>query len=434
VRLLFTHRDFALAWIGSLISLTGDWMLQASLPVYVYQLTGSTLATGAMIVVTVVPYLLLGSVAGVLVDRWDRKRTLVVANLIQTVGLAPLLLVTSVEWVWLVYVVAFYQSVLAQVVKPAQEAVLPRLVPANVLVSANSLNALNGNLSRLVGPALGGLMVATLGLSSVALVDAATFGVAATLLALISTDTRPPAREGQQEGRGPRVLLRDWLDGLRVVWGHPVLRLIFAFTAISGVGEGAMGALFAPFVMRVLDGGEVGYGTIVSAQAIGGLVGSLLLASRPRVMAPARLMGLGALGLAIVDLLTFNSWRVVPGLLPGVTFMALVGIPIAGLIVGMTTLTQTSTTDAYRGRVAGALLAVSALARLIGAVLGGSLGDSLGIVRVLNIQGLGYGLAGVLVLILLPRRQREAVAGSAPMSRPHRQARASTLTVPDRAC
>jgi predicted MFS family arabinose efflux permease len=431
VRLFLTHRDFALAWIGSLISLTGDWMLHAALPVYVFQLTGSTLATGLMIVVHVAPSLLFGSVAGVLVDRWDRKRTLVIANVIQTVGLLPLLFVTSAEWVWLVYVVAFSQATLAQVVRPAQGALLPRLVPEDDLVSANSLNALNGNLSRLVGPALGGVMVATLGLGSVALADAATFAVAALLLGMIRTDTRPPARTAQAGDQGMLSMVGDWLDGLRVIRGHPVLCLLFAFTAISSVGEGALFALFAPFVMQVLDGGEVGYGVIVSAQAIGGLIGSVGLAARPRIMSPARLLGLGALGLAVVDLVTFNYYHVVPGILPAIILFAVVGAPIAGMVVGRSTLTQTATTDAYRGRVVGAMMAVAALSSLIGAVVGGALGERVGIVTVLNIQGLGYGLAGLLVLMLLPARQRGAEAGGEAAGSFGARQKTGTLTALD---
>nr|MBA3944488.1 MFS transporter [Herpetosiphonaceae bacterium] len=87
------RRDFALVWLAGLISMMGNWVLYIALPIYIYQLTGSALATSAMFVAEMVPALLLGSVAGVFVDRWDRKRTMVVANLLLTLGLLPLLLV-----------------------------------------------------------------------------------------------------------------------------------------------------------------------------------------------------------------------------------------------------------------------------------------------------------------------------------------------------
>jgi MFS family permease len=92
------QRNFALLWLGGLISFTGDWMLIAALPFYVYQQTGSTLATAAMSVAAILPSVLLGSLAGVFVDRWDRKRVMVVANLLQMIAVLFLLLVRSNEW------------------------------------------------------------------------------------------------------------------------------------------------------------------------------------------------------------------------------------------------------------------------------------------------------------------------------------------------
>src|SRR5262245_949693 len=98
------RRNFALVWTGGLISLTGDWVLFVGLPLYVYDRTGSALATGAMLLARLLPMVLLGSVAGVFVDRWDRRRTLIVANLLLAAGLLPLLAVTGP--LWPVYAVA----------------------------------------------------------------------------------------------------------------------------------------------------------------------------------------------------------------------------------------------------------------------------------------------------------------------------------------
>ena len=122
------RRNFALLWFGGLISMAGDWVLRIGLPLYIYQLTGSTLATGIMFMAGMLPSLLLGSVAGVFVDRWDRKRTMVIANLLLAVSLLPLLLVRSVEWVWIAYIAAFAQSCIAQFFDPAESAMLPLLV------------------------------------------------------------------------------------------------------------------------------------------------------------------------------------------------------------------------------------------------------------------------------------------------------------------
>src|SRR5215208_3957574 len=101
------QRNFALLWLSGLISFAGDWALIIALPVFVYDMTGSALATGAMFIAQTLPRLLFSPLAGVFVDRWDRRRTLVAANLAQAAVLPILLLVRSPDWLWLLYLVAF---------------------------------------------------------------------------------------------------------------------------------------------------------------------------------------------------------------------------------------------------------------------------------------------------------------------------------------
>ena len=101
------HRDFGLLWVAGLVSVTGDWVLNAALPYFVYQQTGSTLATAGMTVAELVPGVLLSSPAGVFVDRWDRRRVLLVTNLLQALAVTLLLLCASGNALWAVYVVGW---------------------------------------------------------------------------------------------------------------------------------------------------------------------------------------------------------------------------------------------------------------------------------------------------------------------------------------
>ena len=376
-------------------------MLLTALPVYVYQLTGSTLATGAIVVARVAPRILLGSVAGVFIDRWDRRQTLIVANLTLALGLLPLLRVTSADNLWVVYVVALAQSAMAQFVSPAVGALLPHLVSGRELLRANSLIALSNDISRLVGPALGGVLVASAGLAGVALVDAVSFAVAASLAAVTDVRRMSAAFTQTVSENSTATVVQDWLEGLSRVPRSRVLAVLFSFIAISSIGEGVMGSLFPPFVSSVLGGGASAFGLIVSSQAIGGIVGGLLVGWRATTLSPHRLLGCGALGLCLFDLMTFNYHIVWPGIWPAMAFMAVVGVPIAGLVAGQTTLLQSASEDVYRGRILGAFAAVGALSTLVGALLGGVLGDRVGIVTMLNIQGLGYGTAGIIVLIAI---------------------------------
>ena len=149
---LLRQRNMALLWVGGLISLIGDWLLLAALPYYVYQLTGSLLATAAMTVIQLAPSVVLSSFAGVFVDRWNRKATLILCNLLQCGIVLLLLLVHSKSWLWTVYVMVFIQATVGNFVAPAEHALLPRLVTENELTTANSLFGINNQLARLLGP------------------------------------------------------------------------------------------------------------------------------------------------------------------------------------------------------------------------------------------------------------------------------------------
>jgi len=118
------QRNFALLWLGGLISLAGDWVLMIGLPIYVYLLTHSVLALSITLLVASIPNIVLGSLAGVFVDRWDRKRTMVITSLLLALALLPLLLVRTAERVWIIYLVAFVEACLEQFFAPAQSVVV----------------------------------------------------------------------------------------------------------------------------------------------------------------------------------------------------------------------------------------------------------------------------------------------------------------------
>lgn len=400
------RRNFALLWFGGLVSMTGDWMLLVALPIYIYGLTGSALATGAMFAAGLLPNVLLGSVAGVFVDRWDRRRTMVVANLLLTVSVLPLLIVPQTGWLWVVYAVAFVQSCVGIFNEPAENSMLPHLVEDEHLVAANSLNAMNNNIARLAGPALAGFIVGWFGLVGVVIVDAASYLVAAALIWRISTPGSPEQATGPQEAAVGAVaafvsVWQEWLDGLRLVMTGRVILTVFLVGAVTGLGEGVMSALFPPFVRVAIDGGALELGWLMSSQAVGGLIGGMVVGSVAARLSPSRLLGLSAILFGLIDLAIFVYPAFIEGIALGLILFVLVGVPVTGVVASLQTLLQRSTEDRYRGRVFGALGTTQALLMLTGTLLGGALGDALGIVPVLVVQGGAYVLGGILVLVLL---------------------------------
>ena len=401
---LLRRRNFGLLWWGCLISFSGDWMLRIALPAYVYQLTGSTLATGIMFMVGSLPNILFGSLAGVFVDRWDRRRTLVLANLLLAASLVPLLLVRSTEWLSLVYVTAFAESMLGLVTGPAENALLPTLVEDERLLAANALNALNNNLARLLGPVLGGFAVGTLGLGGVALIDAGTYALAAGLIALIKVE-RPARIEDAPVTPAAPVTLgavwREWAAGLRLIRGGRVVGILFACAACMAFGEGVMAVLFVPFVTRVLGGAAIELGYLMSAQAIGGLLGGVVMAQIGHRAAPARLFGPAALVFGLIDLVIFNYPAFWSGFGIALVLFVVVGLPGAAVSASLTTLLQGAVSEEYRGRIFGTLGTTFALLTLCGMLLASAAGDILGIVPVISLQGLAHVAAGVLGWLLL---------------------------------
>ncbi|TME66892.1 MAG: MFS transporter [Chloroflexi bacterium] len=412
---LLRRRDFALVWTASLISATGDWVLFIGLPIYVYQLTGSTLATSAMFVAELVPQIALGSVAGVFVDRWDRKRTMVVANLVLTVALLPLAFVRSADLVWIVYVVAFTESLLARFLRPAEAAMLPRLVEKRDLVAANSLGAFAANTARLVGPTVGGIVAGLYGLGAVAAVDSATFLIAAVLVTVVRTSGAPD-RAGIVDvsavaaGR-MRACWHEWVDGLALVTRSRTIRVLFGLAALSSLGEGSFGVLFVVWVNRVIGGTALELGWFMTAQAVGGLVGGLVIVRITRGMSPRQVLGVASVAFGLLDALLFVSPLIRPEIVVSLVVIGIVGIAGVAFMAGFNAILQTSVDDAYRGRVFGAIFATMAVLRLASTVIAGVLGGIVSPIPLLiAMQSGSYVVLGLAALGLLPReagRERE---------------------------
>jgi MFS family permease len=406
------RRNFALLWLGGLVSMAGDWMLYIALPFYVYEISGSTLATGAMFMAETLPRVLLGTMAGVFVDRWDRRLTMIVADVLRAALLLLLLLVRTVDQLWIVYLVAFAEAAISQFFNLAVSALLPRLVDEKQLLRANSLNAATGEAVRLSAPALGGALMEPLGFGGLVLLDAASYAISAVMVLLIFLPrkaempgplSRATSPQPVQTSTDPAVLAgwssiwslwKDWLSGLHLVKGDRLVAGLFLVMGVVMVGQGIINALLVAFVKESLHGGARELGWLASAQGVGGLAGALLVGRLGSLLPPPRLIAGGSVetGLLIAGIAHSGS------LWPALPLVALVGLPAMVGFVPVHTLLQQGVPDRYRGRVFGAFNTTNALLTLLGLGLGGTLGDLLGPVLMLTLAGGLHTLAGVLAL------------------------------------
>ena len=400
------RRDLRLLLAANAVSQTGDWMLGVGLAYAVYDLTGSTLASAGTLLAAFVPQVVAGPVAGVFVDRWDRRRTMVGANLVMALLVLPLVLVTDDSAVWVVFPVLVVQSVVEVFFAPAEQAMLPRLVPDEELVTANALNGQAGQVARLCGSALGGVAAAAGGIPAVALLDAASFLLAAALLARIRTPGRvvtPPDEPDPAAvvSRRTEVFLADLRAGASVVRRSRALAVLLVFSVVTSLGEGVMGVLFAPYVRDVLEAGGDVYGSIMSMQAVGGLVGGAVAVVLAHRWGQVRTLGVMSVLFGLVDLVIFLYPLVLDAVWPALVGMLVVGLPAAFLSAAFLTVFQRSTHDATRGRAYSLVALARTCAVIVGSTTAGLLGERIGIMPVLAYQGVAYVLAGLVVLVAL---------------------------------
>jgi MFS family permease len=402
--------DFRRLWLAGLISDTGDWLLLATLPIVVFQITGSTLGTATAFLIELVPPVVLAPIAGAVADRFDRRRTLIVVSLAQAAALVPLPFVAhghaALPWI---YAVIAAQSALATLFDPTKNALLPSLVDADRLVSANSLVGLNQNIGRLVGAPLGGvLLLAGGGLGAIAVIDAATFLAAVALISRLSrvrtSSTPSAAAPPPPPPRDPAT------DGWRTALAPRTIRGALATLFTTSVAQGLFVVLYVVFVSRALHGNAAEIGLLRGVQAIGAIGAGLLLATgRPRT-APARLATIGMAVFGLLDLAIWNTPRLTHAEPLYILLFVLVGAPGVAINTGLITVVQKVTADGQRGRVFAAAGVVASFGQAAGMIIGGLLGDPIGVVPVLNVQAALY-LVGAVVAgctLGLGRRPRHA--------------------------
>lgn len=394
VAVVRSRRYFRL-WLGQLISSFGDTLHYIALVVLVFELSGQGLAVAGLVATEIVPVLLLGPVAGVVIDRFSRKRVLVGADLFRAV------LVASLLWpqgVWHAYVVAAGLSAGNVFFGPALNAVIPVLTTPEQRLAANSVSWSTGRLVQIVAASVAGALIALMGTRAAFAVNAASFVASAAFIASLDI----PAHAGQVVSgarRGLTAYLSDARDGLAYARRDFFLSRLLVVQSLASFAVGGTGAMLVVLSERHLRLPPEGFAWLIGAIGVGALVGPLIPNAFARGNGDAR-------------------WLFVPYLIRGagdVLIAVFTPLPVALLILfvyGLNTSTgmvvfsstiQGAIPDAMRGR-AFTLLDVSWSAmRLLSLGLGALVVDRVGIEPLYWIGGSLLALAGVLGLALLGR-------------------------------
>jgi MFS family permease len=382
--------QFRRLFLGQLISLIGDYALLVALPVWVFQRTGSGAAIGGIFIAATLPQLLVSPIAGVFVDRWDRRRTLIVSDLVRAGLVLGLLAAEDQARLWLVYLLVAAQSTVSRFFFPARTAILPSIVPSGQLGQANASLSFSDAAARLCGPALGGVLVAAWSLPAAVLWDALTYLVSSVLLAGIA-----PAPVSSRVPAGTRYAVRGILsglrDGIRAVATRRLLRMVLAVGGLLSFAQGVINVVLVLVVARTWNGGAPELGWLTSAQGLGALAGGLAVTAVAAKVAPRVLLAAGALGSGALVLVMANQ----PSLAIAAALYAVVGVLMVALQVGAGTLLQTGTPDEYRGRVSSLITTSGALASLVAMVLASTVAGTISPVLLVNVAGIVILVAGI---------------------------------------
>ena len=269
------HRDFRLMWAGQFVSITGSQMQLVTINWHVYLLTHSAAALGLVGLVRVVPIILCSLAGGVVADAFDRKRLMLATQTTMLLSAAALAAVTALglRHVWPIYALTALSSAATAFDNPARQALLPSLVPEEVFPNAVSLGFVAFQVAMVIGPVLGGLVLARFGPAPVYAINAASFLAVIAAVLLIRASGRG------KEGEAGRVSLEALKEGLKFVLATPIMVQTMALDFVATFFASA-NALLPIFAQNVLHVGAHGYGLLAGASAFGAVVTGLLLARR----------------------------------------------------------------------------------------------------------------------------------------------------------
>lgn len=401
-RLLRRDAAFRSLFAARTISFLGDSLSLVALMLYVADTAGQALAVALLLLVGDLTPALLSPLAGAVSDRWDRRKVMIVCELVQAGLLAAIAL--SLPPLPLLLVLVGVRAVAGHVFLPASRAAMASLVRPGDQAAANSALGLATNGGEAIGPLVAAALFPLVGVRGVLLVDAATFLLSALLL--IRLPKLPPSsnEDGEPGGDGARSLLGGARDGVTYLWREPALRIIgLGFCAVvmfNGIDDVALIVL----AKDTFDAGDSAAGVLLAAVGIGLFAGYALLA---RYSSQASMLWLLVAGFAVSsigNLLTGLAWAVAAAF----TLQTVRGLGIAAMDVATNTLLPRLVPDAMLGRVFGNLYGAIGLAAGVSYVAGGLLLDATSAPVTFLIAGAGGTLATIAVAVALPRALRRA--------------------------
>ncbi len=338
------HRDFALFFVGSSFVSAGQWLQQITLSWLVFEATRSPFMVSLVIGLTTLPFFFAGPVSGVLADRLNRRFLLLVthAYLFGVTAIMALLLVTGIAEVWHLLVFSLASGIGWSFIWPVRMAIVPALVPREELMNSIALSSASMNFTRIAGPALGGLLLATMGGGGNFSVQAIFYGVMVLMILTMKVPERPDLGQAQTSS-----FWNGMMEGVRYVRKNEVVLALLALGVTTLTLTMPLQSLLPVFAGEVYDIGPGGLGIMMSFAGLGAFVGTLTVASIGDIKRKGHVF--------LTCFAAMGIWLVIFGLTPwlplAIVFLMILSVFQMTFMTIHQTLLQTAVTDEVRGRV-----------------------------------------------------------------------------------
>lgn len=389
---VFRKRDFSLLWLAQLVSTAGSALTDLAAGIWVYRETGSALAVGLTLMATAVPSLIVGLLAGVYVDRHDRKRIMMVTCLVQAVIVALIAVVIGIEAIAVVglYGLILINSGVKQFFDPAHDSLIPELASDEELSSANSFLSIAAFGSTAIGFAAAGLLASTVDLYWAFIIDSGTFVFSAACIALMGRYSMPIP----EDEASVAVVIANLRAGFSTLFGTPIIRSLFVVGALMFFSFGLWNVLLLPMSIKVLGATEFEYGLQEGLTSVGFVVGSFFMARFARRLPEPAWIVVAMVGMGVSGIL-YGLATSIP--------IAIVLVMISGFFnspssVSRSVLLQRNTPREMRGRVFSAFYVMRDVIFLIG-MAGAGLADIIDIRVMIVLASALLIVSGVFTLV-----------------------------------
>ncbi|ORX23559.1 MFS transporter [Thermoanaerobacterium sp. PSU-2] len=386
------HRNFRLFWFGQMISLIGTWMQNIGQDWLVLKLTNSAFLLGVVSALQFLPMLFLSLFAGVVIDRFPKRKILIFTQtslLVTALALATLTALNIINY-WEILVLATIVGFINTIDNPARQSFIIDLVGKEDLMNAISLNSSIFNAARIIGPGIAGVLIGLLGYALCFYLNALSFIAVITGLILIDVKVSKSRAMLKKED-----VISDIKEGLLYIKNTPIIFATILMMAVLSTFAINFNVLVPVFAKNILNQNSTGYGFLMSSMGVGALIGALILASLSKKGAKPFYLILGGVGLCVFQILIgFQSYYWLTTIL-----LALSGFSMITFSASANTTVQLNSSNRFRGRVMSVYSLVFGGVTPIGALYAGSLAEKVGAHMTFIISGI-IGIAYILYVVL----------------------------------